>query len=227
MTWPASNVVTTNMDAGADSAASARSDLLDLVQKFNLLRAHVTTFMQTFLGRTDAAGARGDLGLANHQLVTVDASANLATTGTVTGGNLLTTGNATVGGSVTATATVTGATLNSTGNITASGNITATGNVTAYSDERLKDAWEDIDPEFTQFLAQVRAGTFQLKAGDGRRLTGVSAQSLRQLLPEAVVEDEDGLLSVAYGNAALVACVALARELQRLRAEVAQLKGAR
>lgn len=64
MTWPASDVVTTNLDAATDSPATARSDLLDLTTKFNLLRNHVTAFAQTLLNRASAALARADLGAA-------------------------------------------------------------------------------------------------------------------------------------------------------------------
>lgn len=62
MTWPSSDVSTTNLDAGTDSRAAARADLLDVVQKFNQMRAHVTTLAQTFLNRATAALMRTDLG---------------------------------------------------------------------------------------------------------------------------------------------------------------------
>jgi hypothetical protein len=62
MTYPASDVVTTNTDASTDSPASARADILDLMQKFNQLRAHITSFWQTTLNRTSAALVRSDLG---------------------------------------------------------------------------------------------------------------------------------------------------------------------
>ena len=39
-----------------------------------------------------------------------------------------------------------------------------------------------------------------------------------------MVADSKGLLSVAYGNAAMVACVELAKELTELRRELAELK---
>ena len=53
---------------------------------------------------------------------------------------------------------------------------------------------------------------------------GVSAQSLQKLLAETVQADENGKLSVAYGNAALVAAVELAKEVVKLREELQALK---
>ena len=52
---------------------------------------------------------------------------------------------------------------------------------------------------------------------------GVSAQSLQPLLPNSVLKGEDGKLSVAYGNAALVAAIALAERVIHLEAIVAKL----
>jgi hypothetical protein len=37
---------------------------------------------------------------------------------------------------------------------------------------------------------------------DGKRYTGVIAQEILSVLPEAVTEDEKGMYSVAYGNMA-------------------------
>lgn len=108
----------------------------------------------------------------------------------------------------------------------AGGNFTATGNVTAYSDERLKTDW-DVGALWSdglvQNLAYIKAGTYT-RTDTGERQIGVSAQSLRTVMPEAVLEGKDGMLSVAYGNAALVACVALAREVVQLRQRVEQLE---
>jgi hypothetical protein len=44
------------------------------------------------------------------------------------------------------------------------------------------------------------------------------------VLPEAVVQGEDGFLSVNYGGAALVAAIELAKVVEELRAEIAELK---
>ncbi|RQQ54304.1 tail fiber domain-containing protein [Burkholderia stagnalis] len=102
-----------------------------------------------------------------------------------------------------------------------SGNLVAYGNITANSDERLKKQWEPLDSNFLESLAGVKSGTYTRK-DTGERQAGVSAQDLRAVLPEAVCGEET--LSVAYGQAALVACVELAKEVLRLRALLEQVK---
>ena len=105
-----------------------------------------------------------------------------------------------------------------------SGNLTAVGNVTAYSDERLKDYWAPVQDQFVEKLASVKAGTY-VRKDTNLVQAGVSAQSLQSVLPEAVDKKDDGYLAVAYGNAALVAAVELAKEIVALKKELAELKG--
>jgi hypothetical protein len=105
-----------------------------------------------------------------------------------------------------------------------SGNLTMAGNVTAYSDERLKKDWEEVKPNFVDQLANVKSGTYTRIDSDERQ-AGVSAQSLQELLPETVAAGNDGMLSVAYGNAAMVAVVELAKEVRKLKEEIKALKG--
>ena len=64
MTWPSVDVGTTNADAGTDSPATARTDLLDLMTKFNQVRNHVSAFIQTLLDDAAASNARTTLGAA-------------------------------------------------------------------------------------------------------------------------------------------------------------------
>ena len=80
------------------------------------------------------------------------------------------------------------------------GDFTATGNVTAYSDINLK---EDIQliPNALDKLKTLKGITYlRNDLNDGIRHTGVIAQEVEKVLPEAVRTDENGVLSVAYGN---------------------------
>jgi hypothetical protein len=80
-----------------------------------------------------------------------------------------------------------------------SGAFTATGNITAYSDRRLKKNIEII-PNAMDKILQLSGYTFDRKDVNTKRQTGVIAQEIKAVLPEAVIEDENGKLSVAYGN---------------------------
>lgn len=64
MTYPTVAVATANLDAGTDSPATARSDLLDAVQKLNQMIAHTTAFAATLLDDANAVAARATLGAA-------------------------------------------------------------------------------------------------------------------------------------------------------------------
>lgn len=107
----------------------------------------------------------------------------------------------------------------------ATGNLTASGNVAAYSDERRKTNWQPVQADFVQKLAGVKAGIYD-RTDEKLTQVGVSAQSLQAVLPEAVLTDADGYLSVAYGQAAMVAVIELAKLVQELQAEIKALKGA-
>ena len=64
MTWPTVAITTTNLDAGTDSPATARADLLDAVTKTNQMIAHVSAFAATVLDDANATAARTTLGAA-------------------------------------------------------------------------------------------------------------------------------------------------------------------
>lgn len=104
------------------------------------------------------------------------------------------------------------------GSITVDGDITATGTISGVSDERLKKDWQELPEDFIERLAGVKSGTFTRIDG-GERQVGVGAQSLQKILPEAVLQNGE-YLTVAYGNAALAACVALARRVAELEAKL-------
>ena len=77
-----------------------------------------------------------------------------------------------------------------------SGNFTASGAVTAYSDARLK---KDLVP-ISGALDKIEqlAGYTYTRIDSGQRQTGLIAQDVQKVLPEAVMEGE--YMSIAYGN---------------------------
>lgn len=143
-------------------------------------------------------------------------------------------------------ATITGSTANSTfyviGTTSTSGSLTtasisntsvvsynaSTGALSAVShvsssDESLKTNWRNVAPDFIEQLAGVKSGVFDRIEG-GNTEVGVGAQSLQKVLAEAVVAGEDGMLSVNYGGAALVAAIKLAERVVALEARLAALE---
>lgn len=97
-----------------------------------------------------------------------------------------------------------------------SGNFTANGNVTAYSDIRLKKDIRVI-PDALAKVEQLSGVTYE-RIDSGERQTGLIAQEVQKVLPEAVSGDD--MLSVAYGN--LVGL--LVEAIKELKAEVDELK---
>jgi Chaperone of endosialidase len=102
-------------------------------------------------------------------------------------------------------------------------NVLVAGTVSGGSDERLKKNWRGVVSGFIEKLSQVKAGIFDRIDADITQ-PGVSAQSLQEVLPEAVLTGEDGMLSVNYGGAALLSVIELAKEVVALRAEIEALK---
>ena len=90
---------------------------------------------------------------------------------------------------------------NATGtSINVAGSIVAAGNVTAYSDIRLKTNIEII-PNALDKVKKLRGVTFDRTDNpDVGRQTGVIAQEVKEVLPEAVSGHELTQYTVAYGN---------------------------
>lgn len=106
-----------------------------------------------------------------------------------------------VTGTENATSTTTGA-IQCDGGISCEKDIYAGGNVTAAnvaspSDERLKDDIQSIEGALAR-VRQLRGVTYTDKA-TGTRRTGVIAQEVQQVLPEAVLKNGE-YLAVSYGN---------------------------
>jgi len=98
------------------------------------------------------------------------------------------------------------------------GSFTATGDITAYSDDSLKTNVQVIDGALGKVEA-IRGVTFD-RIEDGSTSTGVIAQELEAVLPEAVKQDENGVRHVAYGNITGL----LIEAVKELSAQVEELK---
>lgn len=162
--------------------------------------------------------APGALDTLNELAASLGDDANFATTMT---NNLA--GKASTGTTISAGNGLTGGgdlsgnrTLAMSGNFT--GDFTATGDVTAYSDENLKYNIQTIDGALGK-VEGIRGVTWNRKADDSRA-TGVVAQELEAVLPEAVHTDAEGMKSVAYGNITGL----LIEAVKELSAQVAELK---
>ena len=170
----------------------------------------------------------GTLAIANGGTGATTGSAALAALGGVTtsgSGATGTWGISISGNAVTATTATTANALNSSNsysmvNLTASGSITASGNVTAYSDAKLKTDMVQIHDALDK-VGSLTGYTYT-RIDTGNRETGLIAQDVQAVLPEAVV-DNDGTLSLAYGN--LVGL--LVEAIKELRAEVDELRGSK
>lgn len=114
-------------------------------------------------------------------------------------------------------------TLYARATLDSAGNFVATGNVTGTSDESLKSNWRNLPDNFLEQLATVKHGVYD-RLDIEQTQVGVSAQSLKPVMPWAVTTGTDGLLSVAYGNAALVAVIELTSKVIALEARLAQLE---
>ena len=124
---------------------------------------------------------------------------NLATTGTgsvvLAAGPTLTGTLAAAAGTFSSTLGVTGATTLSTLSATT---ITASGDITSNSDLAFKSNIEIITNALDK-LSNIKGITFN-SDGVSYRRTGVIAQDVQTVLPEAIHTNSDGHLSVAYGN---------------------------
>jgi hypothetical protein len=106
-----------------------------------------------------------------------------------------------------------------TGSILVQGTITATGDITAGSDETLKTNWRGFPDDFIEQLAQVQSGVYD-RIDIALTQVGVGAGSLKKVMPDAVRDNLNGKMSVAYGNAALTAVIELAKRVVSLEKQL-------
>ena len=98
------------------------------------------------------------------------------------------------------------------------GDILAGGNVTAYSDIRHKKDLTKINNALEK--VEKLSGYTYTRIDNEKRYTGVVAQEVLDVLPEAVNEETDGHYSVAYGNMVGL----LIEAIKELKLEIDELK---
>lgn len=87
------------------------------------------------------------------------------------------------------------------GALTVTGQILSNADVVAYSDARVKTNVVKIDSALDKVSA-INGYTYDMQGVDfkGKRQAGVIAQELKEVLPEAVVTDDNGYYAVRYTN---------------------------
>jgi len=197
-------------------------------QSAHVINASGAIGLSTNLGTTPALSGTTGYGTSG-QVLTSAGSAAAPTWTTVSAGATVTptTTNATyylVGSSATSgTQTIASVSVTNAVSYNASTGALTAVSVVSSSDERLKENWRDLPDTFLDDLSEVKHGSYS-RIGKEWREVGVTAQSLMEVLPEAVNADDKGMLSVSYGNAALVAAIELAKEVKKLRLEIELLK---
>jgi len=212
--WLSGQTLSVNVTGSAGSVAWANvSGAPTAVSSFSNDSGYLTSgTVGSYAPSLTGTGASGTWSISISGNATTATSATSATSATTaTTANALNTGN-----NYQMNALGVG-TSNST-----SGSIYATGNITAYSDIRFKINIRVIDNALDK-VCSLRGITYNRLDLQGMpRHTGVIAQELRKVLPEAVVENEGGILSVAYGNVIGL----LIEAIKELREEVRLLKRA-
>ena len=106
-----------------------------------------------------------------------------------------------------------------------SGNFTAAANITAYSDIRLKVNIHPIQSALATVM-QMQGVSYERKS-DGEKKIGFVAQDLQNVLPEVVIKNHDGMLSVDYGNIVALLTEAIKEQqnqIDKLKEELTSLK---
>lgn len=117
------------------------------------------------------------------------------------------------------------------GGLTANGNILATGGITMYSQRSLKNVMDERGLSLKE-LRVIKPTRYTWKDGrDDRLHIGGIADDIEQVLPEVVYKNNDGVLTLDYGNAAFAIAASLIRpvidhetRIERLERENRELK---
>lgn len=205
VTLPAATTSLAGLQSAADKTkldgVPNFAGLLPTVTELNYVDG-VTSDIQTQLNNKQATLVSGtsiktlnSVSLLGSGNIVIDDSGKLPLTGGALTGNVTTTGTF-VSSNTTATTSATTGSIRTSGGVGVSGDIYAGGNITAYSDIRLKTNIEVI-PDALEKVCAIRGVTYD-RIDTGERQTGVIAQEVQAVLPEAVRGDD--ILGVSYGN---------------------------
>lgn len=108
------------------------------------------------------------------------------------------------------------------------GTIYATGAITERSDIRCKDVETYQWAPSLSMIANAPIIRYSMKDDEAHRIrVGSVAQYWQKMIPEAVSCDADGTLSIAQGDICMVGMIALAREIEQLKAKIKLLRNGR
>jgi hypothetical protein len=108
------------------------------------------------------------------------------------------------------------------------GTIYATGAITERSDIRCKDVETYQWAPSLSMIANAPIIRYSMKDDDTHRMrVGSVAQYWQKMIPEAVSCDANGTLSIAQGDICMVGMIALAREIEQLKAKIKLLRNGR
>tara|TARA_B110000977_G_C10753548_1_gene367852 strand:+ start:17 stop:604 length:588 start_codon:yes stop_codon:yes gene_type:complete len=95
-----------------------------------------------------------------------------------------------------------------------SGNMTIAGTLTQNSDVRLKENIKPIESALDK-VKQMQGVEFN-KINSSTKEIGVVAQEIEKIIPELVLEDKEGIKSVAYGNITAVLIEAIKEQQKQI-----------
>lgn len=207
------------LNAGANATIFSVTDSSSISTGALVVGGGVGIGKKLYVG-SDAA-ITGDITAATlsaNKPVFTDANKKLTSSGTVptnqggTGLSSFTSTGVVYASSSSALTTGSGLTYNGT-------DLTCGGNVTAYSDARLKKNVKIIENALEK-VQDLNGYTFERTDVDVGRQTGVIAQEVMHVLPEAVSITDDGKYTVAYGNMVGL----LIESIKELNSQVTSLK---
>jgi len=194
------------------------------------------TTLSSTLNVTSNTSVGGTLNVTSNTSVggTLNVTSNTSFGGTLNVTNATTlsstlnvTGNTTIGGTLNINGTInaSGTTITLNDDVTINGALNVTGDITAFyvpSDRNWKDNIVPI-PDSLNKVLKLSGNTFDWndKSPQFGKDAGVIAQEVQEVLPEAVIEREDGHLSVSYTKIVPL----LIEAIKELKAEINELKG--